>query len=308
MRVFYADHVVVPLPPGHRFPMTKYAALRRALVERGVLSADELSPADPAPLEAILAVHERAYVEAFLAGSLERRAVSRIGFPWSPALVQRCLVSTGGTLAATRAALADGLAGNLAGGTHHAHAGFGAGYCVFNDVAVAATDALARGAVRRVLVFDVDVHQGDGTAAIFAADERVFTCSLHGERNFPLRKETSDLDVALPDGTGDDAYLARVEQALATSLERADPQLVLVQAGVDGLAADRLGRLALSHAGLARRDALILDALAARGIATVLTLGGGYAEPIEATIDAHVGTYVAAKRAERVFASAPLRP
>lgn len=302
MNVFYCDHHAVPLPDGHRFPMGKYAALRRALLDEGVLRPDELHPAEPAPLEAILAVHDRRYVEAFLGGTLERAAMSRIGFPWSPGLVQRSLASTGATLAAARAALSgpsSGVAGALAGGTHHAFADCGAGYCVFNDIAVAARSLLDRGRAHRVLVFDVDVHQGDGTAAIFADEPRVFTCSIHGARNFPLRKQTSDLDVPLPDATGDEAYLEALEVAFGQALERARPDFVFYQGGVDPLAEDRLGRLALSQEGLQRRDERVFAELRRRGIPFVLTLGGGYAEPIKASVRAHVGTYRAVTAALR---------
>lgn len=302
MRVHYCDPFEVPLPDGHPFPMQKYRELRLALVREGVLRADELVLAEPAPLEAIRAVHDPAYVDAFLAGALEPEAQKRIGFPWSEGLVRRTLASAGGTLAAARAALEDGLAGNLAGGTHHAHRGFGSGYCVFNDLAVAATALLAEGRVARVLVFDVDVHQGDGTAAIFRDDARVVTASVHGARNFPLRKETSDLDVELSDGTRDEEYLAAVERALERALALAAPDLVLVQAGVDPLEADRLGRLCVSAEGLAARDALVLGALRARGLPVALTLGGGYARPIELSVAAHVGTYRAAKALERPLA------
>jgi len=282
--------------------MAKYAALRRVLIERGVLRADELHAAPPAPVEALLAVHAPEYVRDVLEGTLSATAVTRLGFPWSPALVVRSLASVGGTLAATRAALRDGLAGNLAGGTHHAHRDFGAGYCVFNDIAVAARAALDgrldAPAVRRVLIVDLDVHQGDGTAALFADEPAVFTLSLHGARNFPARKQRSDLDVELPDGTGDEAYLDALAPALAAALERAAPDLVFYQGGVDPLAADRLGRLALTHAGLRARDALALREARRRGLPLVLTLGGGYADPIEASVEAHVNTYREAKALE----------
>ena len=206
----------------------------------------------------------------------------------------RSLGSVGSTLAAVDAALEDGLSGTLAGGTHHAYRDFGSGYCVFNDLAVAARRVLDRGAVERVLVFDVDVHQGDGTAAIFEDDPRVFTCSLHGERNFPSRKQRSDLDVPLPDGTGDDAYLAALEAALDEALERSRPDLVLYQGGVDVLEVDRLGRLSLSEEGAAERDRRALGRFRSAGLPVALTLGGGYADPIEASVRAYAGTYRAA--------------
>ncbi len=274
--------------------MDKYARLRRLLVERGIVPAEAIEPAPLAPVEAVERAHDAAYVRSFLSGALPDRAMRRIGFPWSEALVARTLASAGATLAAARAALSGGFAGSLAGGTHHAAHAEGAGYCIFNDLAIAALDALSAGSARRVLVLDVDVHQGDGTARLFADDPRVFTFSIHGARNFPLRKARSDLDVALPDGTGDAEYLAALERGLAEAFERARPDFALVQAGVDVLAKDRLGRLSLSLQGLAERDALVFGALFERGVPCAVTLGGGYAEPIEASIEAHVGTWRAA--------------
>jgi acetoin utilization deacetylase AcuC-like enzyme len=295
MRVFYTDHHVVELPPEHRFPMHKYAALRRRLVELDVLRADELLPAPAAPLEALLAVHDADYVHAFLSGTLERKALQRIGFPWSPSLVGRTLASAGGTLAAAHEALASGFSGVLAGGTHHAHRAEGSGFCVFNDIAVAAVDLLGRGAVRRVLVVDLDVHQGDGTASIFEADERVFTFSMHGERNFPLRKQRSDLDVPLADGTGDEEFLELLRTNLAHAFERSRPQFVFYQGGVDPLKHDKLGRLGLSHEGLRERDRQVFESARKLGLPLAATLGGGYSDPIEPTLEAHVNTYRAAR-------------
>ena len=248
----------------------------------------------PPRLEDIFAVHDAEYVQAFLDGTLDRKAVQRIGFPWSEEMVMRSLGSVGSTLGAVEAALEDGIAGSLAGGTHHAHAAFGSGYCVFNDLAVAARRLLDRGSVKRVLVFDVDVHQGDGTATIFEDDARVFTCSIHGARNFPSRKQASDLDVALPDGTDDDAYLDALERALGESLARARPEVVLYQGGVDVLEVDHLGRLALSAEGVFERDLLCFERFRGAGLPVVLTLGGGYADPIDHSIEAYAGTYRAA--------------
>ncbi len=298
MRVHYSDHHVVPLPAGHRFPMGKYARLRALLLARGLVREDELVRAEPAPLAALLGAHDEAYVRAFLAGQLDERAMRKIGLPWSEALVARTLASAGGTLMAARAALAagEGIAANLAGGTHHAAAAEGSGYCVFNDLAIAARAMRAEGRARRVLIVDVDVHQGDGTAAIFAGDPDVFTLSLHGARNFPFRKQQSSLDVELPDGTTDEMYLMALAPALVRAFDTARPELVLVQAGVDALAEDRLGRLSLTLEGLRARDQQILGTCHARGVPVVLTLGGGYAEPIEASVEAHAGTYAVARR------------
>jgi acetoin utilization deacetylase AcuC-like enzyme len=295
LRVHTSDQYVVALPPGHRFPMGKYARLRALLLERGLVRADELIPAEPAPLEALVRAHDEGYVRAFLAGTLDERAMRKIGFPWSEALVGRTLASAGGTLMAARAALEDGIAANLAGGTHHAARAEGSGYCVFNDLAVAACAMRAEGRARRVLVVDVDVHQGDGTAAIFAGEPDVFTLSVHGARNFPFRKQQSSLDVELPDGSTDEMYLMALAPALARSFDAATPDLVLVQAGVDALAEDRLGRLSLTHEGLRARDEQILRECHTRGVPVVLTLGGGYAQPIDASVEAHAGTYAVAR-------------
>jgi acetoin utilization deacetylase AcuC-like enzyme len=302
MRVFTCDHEEVPLPPGHRFPMSKYARLRAALLAEGAVRPEDLVRVEPGAeiVEAVRRVHAPAYVEAFLAGTLDERAQRRIGLPWSPGLVRRTLASAYGTLRASRAALGDGIAANLAGGTHHAHFDFGSGYCVFNDIAVATRSLLDAGSARRVLVIDVDVHQGDGTAAIFAGEPAVFTLSLHGARNFPFRKEKSSLDVELPDACGDEEYLSRLRGALMEAFATA-PDFVFVQGGVDALAEDRLGRLALTLEGLYRRDRMIFEQTRRRDVPTVLTLGGGYASPIEMTVAAHVGTY----RALREIYAAP---
>lgn len=289
MYLLHCDPFPVPLPQGHPFPMGKYAGLRRVLEQRGLAPADRLAAAEPAPRQALEAVHDPGYVAAFLSGDLGPEARRRLGFPWSPELVARCLASAGATLEATFLALEHGTAGTLAGGTHHAHRDFGAGYCAFNDLAVAARAALDAGRVERVLVVDVDVHHGDGTAAIFADDKRIFTLSLHGARNFPARKPPGDLDVPLEDGTGDRDYLDALVPALDEAFARARPQLVLVQGGVDPLAADKLGRLSLTHAGLAQRDRSILEA--ARGLPLVWTLGGGYGRPIEESIAAHATSF-----------------
>lgn len=277
--------------------MGKYTLLRELLLSSRVLSPDELQPVEPEdlPRSALLAVHDSTYVNDFLAGTLDDRALRRIGFPWSPALVRRTLASAAGTLAAAHAALADGIAGNLAGGTHHAFADHGSGYCVFNDIAIAARALLDENAAGRILVVDLDVHQGDGTAAIFGGEPRVFTFSMHGAKNFPFTKQKSDLDVELADGTGDDEYLDTLRAALATAVDRARPGFIFYQAGVDLLAEDRLGKLSLTQAGLRARDRHVLESARRLGVPIVLTLGGGYALPLAPTVEAHVGTYATAK-------------
>lgn len=297
MRAFHCDAFTVPLPAGHRFPMLKYRALRERLVAEGILRADELTQADLIDRGSLLLAHAPDYVEAVFAGTLCGAALRRLGFPWSEGLVARSRASVFGTVAAARCALRDGFSGNLAGGTHHAFAAEGTGFCVFNDIAVAARALQREGLVERVLVVDLDVHQGDGTASIFAGDASVFTFSMHGAKNFPFRKERSSLDVELPDGCTDKEYLAALAQHLPEVLARARPQIVFFQAGVDPLAEDVLGRLDLSLEGLRRRDRMVFAAARQGGVPLVLTLGGGYAKPVALSIEAHVGTWREARSA-----------
>ncbi|MFM7041505.1 MAG: histone deacetylase [Planctomycetaceae bacterium] len=295
MRLFPSDRYPLPLPPDHRFPAAKYALLRRRLEMLAIAGAPfEFIEPHAATDDELLRVHDRGYVGRVLAGTLAPHEVRRIGFPWSPELVVRSLRSTGAAVDAAAAALADGVAASLAGGTHHAGPDWGEGYCVFNDTAVAAREMQARGAVRRVLIVDCDVHQGNGTAAIFADDATVFTLSLHGERNFPLRKHPGSLDVGLPDGTRDDAYLATLEAALATALSRSRADLALYIAGADPYEGDRLGRLALTKTGLAARDEMVLDACWNDGLPVAIVCGGGYCADLESIVDIHAATMVAA--------------
>lgn len=291
MTLFYTDQYEFPLPAGHKFPLPKYRLLRHALEREGGFRFTAAPLADP---DTVSLAHDPAYVAAFIAGSVPAPVMRRIGFPWSPELVRRTLASVGGTLAAADVALQDGIGGTLAGGTHHAFRGEGAGFCVFNDIAVAICSLRYNGRIRRAAVIDLDVHQGDGTAAIFADDPDVFTLSVHGATNFPFRKQTSRVDVALADGTGDEEYLAVVRDLLPRPFEFA-PEIVFYQAGVDALATDRLGRLSLTHSGLRARDELVFASCRAAGVPCCITLGGGYAEPIEDTVRAHVATFVAAR-------------
>jgi acetoin utilization deacetylase AcuC-like enzyme len=286
--VLYAtDHFPLPLPPGHRFPLAKYARLRERIAAR----VPDLLAVAPAATDGELGhAHDAAYVMATSAGTLGADAQRRIGFPWSTAMVERSRRSTGATLAACRSALATGCAVNLAGGTHHAHRDFGAGFCVFNDAAVAARAMQAEGRIRRAIVVDLDVHQGDGTASIFAGDASVFTFSIHGRDNFPFRKAASDLDIELADGTGDDAYLSALQTGLQRALDRARPQLAIYLAGADPYAGDRLGRLALTKAGLAARDRAVLDALQALGVPVAIAMAGGYADDVDDVVDIHAAT------------------
>jgi acetoin utilization deacetylase AcuC-like enzyme len=290
VRVFTADGAAIALPPEHRFPAHKYPLLRRQIVATGVLAEAELQAAPPVAREELLRAHTAEYVDAIFTGSIDARRMRRIGLPWSAALVARARVSVGAQLLAARAALSDGVAGSLSGGTHHARADEGAGYCVFNDIAVAALALLEAGLVARVAVVDLDVHQGDGTAAILGGERRAYLLSVHGAKNFPFRKVAGTVDVELADGTEDAEYLRTLDDVLPGVFAFA-PDVVFFQAGVDPLREDRLGRLALSHAGLMARDRMVLDACRARGIPVVLSLGGGYAQPIEASVEAHVNTY-----------------
>lgn len=285
--LYYCDHHHLPLTDGHKFPIRKYGLARERLQSSDTI---QLLAAPIAPVESIELVHSKEYVARFLDGTLESNVVRRIGFPWSLGLVNRTLASVGGTLSATAAALESGFGGTLAGGTHHAFRSEGAGFCVFNDLAIATEWLRAHHGLTRIAIIDLDVHQGDGTAAIFGGDGEVFTLSLHGASNFPFRKQKSCLDIAFPDGATDEQYLP----ALAAALEQVwafRPQFVFYQSGVDGLRSDKLGRLALSLRGLEKRDQMVFSAVAARGIPIAVTMGGGYSDPIELTADAHAQTF-----------------
>jgi acetoin utilization deacetylase AcuC-like enzyme len=295
MRLFPCDRYPLPLPDGHRFPIDKYALLRRRLEKHAAAGAAvEFVEPHAATDDELLRVHARGYLGRVMAGTLSRDEVRRIGFPWSRELVERSLRSTGAAVDAAAAALEDGVAASLAGGTHHAGTDWGEGYCVFNDTAVAAREMQARGVVERVLILDCDVHQGNGTAEIFADDPSVFTMSIHGARNFPLRKHPSSLDVALEDGTGDDEYLRELAAALAESFDRARAGLVLYIAGADPYAGDRLGRLGLTKAGLLERDRMVLAAARAAAAPVAIVCGGGYCQELEAIVDIHAATMLLA--------------
>ena len=290
MKAYYCDHFVLPLPQDHRFPMAKYRLLRERVMTEGIIDSADLREALPASWADLALVHTLEYLTDVEHGTLPREIQRRIGFPWSPQMVERARRSVGATIQASRAALEDGTAANLAGGTHHAFAGRGEGFCVFNDVAVAARVLLRDGAIARAAVVDCDVHQGNGTAAIFSGDDRVFTFSMHGANNFPFRKETSDLDVMLDDGLGDDGYLALLEQHLPSVLDRARPDLVFYVSGADPYHGDRLGRLTLTIEGLRRRDALVFAGCRARGVPVVVTMAGGYAVDVGAIVTIHANT------------------
>ena len=275
---------MLPLPEDHKFPMAKYAGLRRRVVEAGILPPEALVEAPAVSWDDLRLVHTADYVDAVVAGTLPREAQRRIGFPWSPGMVERSRRSVGATVAAARAAHADGIAANLAGGTHHAFADRGEGFCVFNDVAVATRVLQRDGVARRIAIVDLDVHQGNGAAAIFAGDASVFTFSMHGASNFPFRKEASDLDVALADGIGDDEYLPLLERHLEDVLARHQPEFVFYLAGADPYEGDRLGKLKLTIEGLRRRDATVLGRCHALGLPVAVSMSGGYAHDIDAII------------------------
>jgi acetoin utilization deacetylase AcuC-like enzyme len=290
MRFFFPDTPDIPLPAGHRFPRGKYRLLRAALDRDGVLDRAEVRPSPSASTQDLERAHAPEYVAAVDEGTLDEATQRRIGFPWSPILKDRARVVAGGTLAAARAALQDGLSGQLAGGTHHAHRDTGSGFCVFNDCAVAALALIAERRVDRIAIIDLDVHQGDGNASILSGRDEVYVLSVHGEKNFPFRKVPSTDDVGLPDGTGDADYLA----ALGPALDRAfafRPDLVIYLSGADPLASDTLGRLNLTLDGLIARDRRVFEAARARSIPVSIAIGGGYADPIGDTVTAYANTF-----------------
>ncbi|MFG6489040.1 histone deacetylase [Roseateles sp. BYS78W] len=304
MFAFHSDAHSLALPPGHRFPQSKYRLLREHFErEPGLL---RMQPA-PAASEGELALaHTPDYVDAVLLGRLSAAQQREIGFPWSPSMAERSRRSVGASIAAARAALEEGVAANMAGGTHHAYADKGSGYCVFNDVAVAARLMQAEWGRRhrsllRVLVIDLDVHQGNGTAAIFRDDDTVFTFSMHGARNFPFRKEPSDLDVDLPDGCGDADYLAALDRAMDEVWRRCEPGLAFYLAGADPHEGDRLGRLKLTYDGLAERDRRVLTALRERRIPVALSMAGGYGHDLATTVAVQVNTLTLAAQSWQAF-------
>ena len=294
MQIYYTDHFVLPLPEGHRFPMSKYARLRERVVAAGIVPPHELVEPRAATEAELTRAHQLAYVRRVFEGGLDQAEQRRIGFPWSPQMVERARRSVGATLAAARAALSDGFGVNLAGGTHHAHADRGEGYCIFNDVAVAIRCLHHEGLIRTAVVFDCDVHQGNGTAAIFRDDACVFTFSVHGAHNFPFRKEASSLDVALPDGAGDEEYLAAVCDGIAAARVAGPFDIAFYVAGADAHERDRLGRLRVSMPALAERDILILDFCATQRLPVVVVMGGGYGTDVDDTVAIHFNSVMAA--------------
>jgi acetoin utilization deacetylase AcuC-like enzyme len=290
MKAFYSDVFVLPLPPEHRFPMAKYRLLRERILTEGIVAPGDLRIPDAATDDDLLLAHDADYLDKVKSGGLSAKEQRRIGFPWSAEMVERSRRSSGATMAACRAALDDGIAVNLAGGTHHAFRDHGEGYCVFNDSAVAARVMQREGRVRRVVVLDCDVHQGNGTAAILQGDRSIFTFSVHGAKNFPFRKERSDLDVELPDGTTDAAYLEAVEEGARRAIAMANADLAIYLAGADPYSGDRLGRMAVSMAGLAERDRIIFGLCRENGLPVAVTMAGGYAPNVADIVEIHTQT------------------
>jgi acetoin utilization deacetylase AcuC-like enzyme len=289
MRAFTSARYTVDVGH-HSYPMDKYRLVPERLMAEKILASEDFLEPEAATLDDVLRVHTPEYVHAFVDGVLERKAMLRIGLPWSRELVRRAFAVIGGTIGATYSALDDGVAANLAGGTHHAFADHGEGYCIFNDMVVTMRRLRADGEAQRFLVVDLDVHQGNGTAALCQADPDVFTFSMHGENNYPARKECSSWDVGLPDGVVDEQYLEVLSQALPQMLERFSPDLVFYQAGVDVLAGDRFGKLMLTMAGVGERDRLVCEFAKRAGLPLVITLGGGYARDMHRIVEAHCQT------------------
>jgi len=295
MYALYSDHYVIDLPPHHTFPIQKYRLIREQLVAEGTLSPEELlEPTLVAPSDVRL-VHTADYWDRLTTGTLSPSAVRRMGLPWSEALVRRSRASVQGTLTSARIAIRDRIAFNLAGGTHHAFPDRGEGYCVLNDIAIAIRSLQRDGWMQRMAILDCDIHQGNGTAAIFADEPDVYTFSIHGANNYPLVKVPGSLDIGLPDGTRDDEYLAALETSVPRILEEFRPGLVFYVAGADPHEGDRLGRLRLTHQGLCRRDEFVLQACRDAGIPVAVTLGGGYGQDIQDTVEAHCNTVRAAR-------------
>ena len=295
LHFWYTDHITVPLPPGHRFPMTKYRLLREALLREKVMSEDQLSPAPYASLSDLYLVHEEAYVEGVRNNTLDPKAARPIGLPLGEDLYHRSLAAVGGFVEASLSALRTGFAAQLAGGTHHAFADHGEGFCVFNDFAVASRKLLREKLARRILILDLDVHQGNGTSAILGKESDVFIVSFHGERNYPFRKVPSHLDIALPQDVGDEAYLSKLEEVLR-ELRNRDFDFMMYQAGVDVLEHDTLGTFKLSFAGVRKRDQMVFEFARQKNLPLSLGIGGGYSSPIEHTVAAHVNTFKMARQ------------
>lgn len=286
----YSDNYVTPLPRGHRFPMAKFQLLYRIIRSEGIIDDPAAIRPGEVDRESLEYIHTRDYISRFFDGTLATREIRRMGLPWSPGLVTRTRTAVSGTIETARAALRYGIASNCAGGTHHAFPDFGSGFCIFNDLAVTAKIMVEKNEAKRILIIDLDVHQGDATAFSLASETRVFTFSMHCEKNFPFRKQQSDRDVALAEGTGNEKYLRVLESELPAVISAADPDLVLYDAGVDVHQSDRLGKLELTDTGLKLRDEMVLRACTERNIPVATVIGGGYDRDIDALADRHAIT------------------
>lgn len=294
LKVFYTDKYRVPLTPGHRFPMSKYKLTREYLLTNKILTEDELYEPYIASKDEILLCHSEDYYESFRTGSISEKAIRRLGLPWSYDLFLRSLASVGGSLSSAKSALLNGVAGNLSGGTHHAFRDYGEGYCVFNDFAIVSTYLQQNNLAKKIAIIDLDVHQGNGTSSILRENKNVFILDMHGEKNYPYEKIPSSLDVSLPDDTNDGQYLSILENKLEVVFDF-EPDIVLFLAGVDPLKEDALGRLALTKEGLRERDYMVLNECKNRNIPVSIALGGGYAKPIELTVECYAQTYEVVK-------------
>ncbi|MBD2432181.1 MULTISPECIES: histone deacetylase [Fischerella] len=298
--VYHPDYVA-PLPEGHRFPMPKFQQLYELLLADGVAYPCQFHAPERPPQELIELVHTPEYVQAYYEGTLDLKAQRRIGLPWSPALVNRTCVAVGGTILTAKLALSHGLACNTAGGTHHAFPSYGSGFCIFNDLAITSRVLQKLGLVQKILIVDLDVHQGDGTAFIFQGDRTVFTFSMHCEVNFPGTKQNSDLDVPLPVGMEDDAYLQTLAAYLPDLLSEVKPDLIFYDAGVDPHIGDRLGKLALTDTGIYRREMQVLSTCIAAGYSVACVIGGGYADDLKSLVYRHSLVHRAASEVYRHF-------
>ena len=292
---YYTDHIEVPLPPEHRFPMSKYRMLHETLVNEGVLSESQLFAAPPARIEDLLLAHSENYVLGLKNNTLSEKELRPIGLTWSPELLMRSYCAVGGFIEASLSALERGFSSMLAGGTHHAHADRGEGYCVFNDFAVSALKLISEDEVKKVLIIDLDVHQGNGNSSILGQRSDVFVLSLHGEKNYPFRKVPSHLDVALPENTTDEMYLSALARALKQIPSPHSFDIIFYQAGVDNLKEDTLGTFDMTFSGLMQRDRMVFEFARLHGLPLAMAIGGGYARPIELTVRAHVNTFKVAR-------------
>ena len=295
MPVYFSDHYTLPLPEEHRFPMSKYRMLRDYLILNNIITEQQLHESPLATEDLLQLAHTDQYITAMKTGDVDLQIIKRIGFPWSFELYQRSCATVGGALQSAKSALKNQIAGNLAGGTHHAHADRGEGYCVFNDIAVAARYLIKNNLTEKIAIIDLDVHQGNGNSSILKNDPEIFIFSMHGEKNYPFVKVPSHLDIALPTGADDDLFLANLKIGL-DEVKKFNPTFIFYQMGVDPLKEDKLGLMNLTFEGLKKRDEMVLSYAKDHQIPISLALGGGYAVPIELSVEAYANTYRVAKK------------